>query len=500
MVVQKAQTVNPACQRSIDKRVDACYHLLAADIARSYATGWPGMRLGAALLRRGSMIICNGQVALPGHTHPLQLDIRVEEGRILELGTGLVGDDDVLDASGLLVLPGAIDPHVHMNDPGYTDRESFDAGTRAAASGGVTTVIDMPCTSIPPVTDVASLERKLSAIRGEAVVDYGLFGGISAQSFTEAVSHEIDALAPHVLGFKCYLISGMASFGRLDHYQLARVFQVARQMGRPVLVHAEDYDYVQSATEYAMQRGALPEHYARSRPEIAEVLAVLAAVCLAEDVGADLHVVHVSTGVAAEVLAEHGVTGETAPHYLEFDLADFLRLGAPLKVTPPVKPAPNREQLWDHLARGTLAFVASDHAPCPAADKATGSIWTDYSGIPGTGTLLPYMLSEGYLKGRIGLTRFLDVISGAAARRYGLADRKGAIALGRDADLALVDLHATWTVRGAASPSKGKVTPLEGKELRGRLVKTLVRGRVVYDADHGVVAPAGYGQLLRAAH
>jgi allantoinase len=447
----------------------------------------------------GSMIIRNGQVALPGHTHPMQLDIRASEGRIVELGAGLASDDDVLDAGGLLVLPGAIDPHVHMNDPGYTDRECFDTGTRAAASGGVTTVIDMPCTSIPPVTDRANLEQKLSVIGGKAVVDYGLFGGVSAQSFAKAVACDMEALAPHVLGFKTYLISGMESFGRLDHYQLARVLRVARQVGRPVLVHAEDYGYVQGATADAMLRGALPEHYARSRPEIAELLAVLTAVHLAEETGADLHVVHVSTGAAAEILAEHSASGETAPHYLEFALADFVRVGAPLKVTPPVKRTPNREQLWDHLARGTLSFVASDHAPCPAADKATGSIWTDYSGIPGTGTLLPYMLSEGYLKGRIGLARFLEVISEAAARRYGLADRKGAIQVGKDADLVLVDPEVTWIVRGAASPSKGKVTPFEGKELCGRVKKTLVRGRIVYDADQGVVAPAGYGQLLRAA-
>jgi allantoinase len=356
----------------------------------------------------------------------------------------------------------------------------------------------MPCTSIPPVTSVARLKRKLSAIGDKAVADYGLFGGVSAQSFAQAVTHDMEALAPHVLGFKTYMISGMESFGRLDHYQLARVLEAARQVGRPVLVHAEDYDYVRSATGDAMRHGAQPEAYARSRPEIAEVLAVLAAVHLAEEAGAELHVVHVSTGAAAEVLAAHGATGETAPHYLAFDLADFRRMGAPLKVTPPVKPAPNREQLWDHLARGKLAFVASDHAPCPAADKATGSIWTDYSGIPGTGTLLPYMLSEGYLKGRIGLARFLEVISGAAARRYGLADRKGAIHVGRDADLVLIDPAVTWTVRGATSLSKGKVTPFEGKELRGRVIRTLVRGRVVYDAERGVVAPGGYGQLLRA--
>ncbi len=169
-------------------------------------------------------------------------------------------------------------------------------------------------------------------------------------------------------------------------------------------------------------------------------------------------------------------------------------------MTPPVKAPPNRERLWDQLAGGALAFVASDHAPCPREGKETGSIWTDYSGIPGVGTLLPYMLSEGYLKGRLGLSRFLEVISEAAARRYGLADRKGAIAVGKDADLVLVDAEATWIVRGAQSCSKGKVTPFEGRELRGRVLKTLVRGTTVYDAERGIVTPGGHGQWLRPAH
>ena len=446
------------------------------------------------------MIISNGQIALPGQDTPLQLDIRVEKGRVVELGAELEGDSDIIDARGLLVLPGAIDPHVHMNDPGYTEREDFRTGTCAAACGGVTTVIDMPCTSVPPVTNAANLWRKLAAIEHQAVVDYGLFGGVSGQSLAGALLHDMEALAPHVLGFKTYFISAMESFRRLDHYGFAQVLQVAREVGRPVLLHAEDHDYVSPATEDAMRHGRTAEEYYRSRPETAEVLAVLAAARLAEEAGADLHIVHVGTAAAAEVIAQCGATGETAPHYLEFSLADFVRVGAPLKVTPPVKPSPNREQLWEHLARGTLAFVASDHAPCPREGKATGSIWTDYSGIPGTGTLLPYMLSEGYLEGRIGLSRFLEVISAAAARRYGLADRKGAIAPGKDADLVLVDPGATWTVHGAASYSKGKVTPFEGRELRGRVRKTLIRGTVVYDADQGVMAPGGHGQLLRAAH
>jgi dihydroorotase-like cyclic amidohydrolase len=217
---------------------------------------------------------------------------------------------------------------------------------------------------------------------------------------------------------------------------------------------------------------------------------------MAEEVGADLHIVHIGTAAAAEALSQGRATGETGPHYLAFTVDDFGRIGAPLKVAPSVKRAENRDRLWQLLADGTLDFVASDHAPCRAQDKATGSIWTDYSGIPGTGTMLPYMFSEGYLKGRLSLKRFLEVVSENAAKRYGLDDRKGTIEVGKDADLVLLDPAQEWAVEGQAFLSKGKVTPFEGMVLKGRVLQTVLRGQVVYDCQEGIVAPAGCGRWL----
>lgn len=443
------------------------------------------------------MIIQNGQVALPGANHVQALDIRIQDGQIVELGTHLTGAKTVLDAQGLLILPGGIDPHVHFDTPGYTQREEFYHGSCAAASGGITTVIDMPCTSIPPVTNGANLRTKLATIRQRSVVDYGLYGGISAQSFEEGGAGWLRELAGDVLGFKAYFVSGMPSFERVNHYSFRQVLAATAELGRPVLLHAEDYDYVQAATPVAQARGSAPRHYYESRPESAETLAVLAAVELARETGADLHIVHVGTAKAAEVIGSSPSTCETAPQYLAFNLDDFERIGAPLKITPPVKPAPNRERLWELLADGTIGFVASDHAPCPAHEKRTGSIWTDYGGISGTGTLLPYLFSEGYLRGRLTLSRLLEVIAENAARRYGLDDRKGAIAVGKDADLVLIDPQATWTVRGADFLSKGKITPFEGTTFQGQIQTTLVRGTVVYDADQGILVPPGHGQWLR---
>jgi allantoinase len=445
------------------------------------------------------MIIQNGQVALPGRNQTQALDIRIQDGQIVELGPHLAGDAPILDAHGMLILPGGIDPHVHFDTPGYTEREEFYHGSCAAASGGITTVIDMPCTSIPPVTKAAHLRAKLAAIEQRSVIDYGLYGGVSAQSFAEGGIDWLRELSGDVLGLKAYFVSGMPTFARLDHYLFKQVLAATAELGVPLLLHAEDYDYVQAATPVAEGRGSEPRHYYESRPETAEMLAVLAAVELARETGADLHIVHVGTAAAAEIVGQSQATCETAPHYLAFTLDDFERLGAALKITPPLKPAPNCDRLWELLARGTIGFVASDHAPCPAHEKETGSIWTDYGGIPGTGTMLPYLFSEGYLRGRLSLSRLLEVMAASAAQRYGLDDRKGAIAVGKDADLVLIDPRASWTVRGAQFLSKGKITPFEGTTFQGCVQTTLVRGTVVYDADRGIVAPPGHGHWLRGS-
>ncbi len=442
------------------------------------------------------MIIRNGQVVLPGREEPEALDIRIRDGKIVELGPGLSGDEEVVEARGMLVLPGGIDPHVHFDDPGFTDREDFAAGSRFAASGGITTVIDMPCTSIPPVTTVANLEEKLKAVEKKAVIDYGFYGGVCCQSMGEGYPDNFLRLAEIVFGFKVYYISVMELFSAINTFQFRLILQRAAELGVTVLLHAEDFSYVSAATEYYLARGDTPVYYYNSRPEMAEILAVRSALELAEEAGADLHLVHLSTGKAARLAAAASATCETCPHLLEFNLDDFIRLGSPLKTTPPVKRAGNREELWDLLASGGIDFVASDHATCPAEGKNTGSVWTDYAGIPGTGTLLPYLFSEGYLKGRFSLKRLVEVTSENAARRYGLYPDKGAIETGTDGDLVLIDPGQSWKVTGADFLSRGHITPFEGREFKGRVMETIVRGRTVYRAGAGILAEGGYGRFL----
>jgi len=460
------------------------------------------------------MIIKNGLCALPGADALQCRDIRVSGETIVEIASSIKPSpgEDIFDASGLEVFPGAIDPHVPFDEPGFTHREDFYHGTMAAARGGVTTVIDMPCTSLPPVTTAANLREKISAMGKRGVVDYALFGGVSGHRIEEAVSVDMEALAPDVVGFKCYFVSGMDTFTAVDHWGFGKAVAKAAELGRPLLLHAEDSGVVVPATAEMKARSAIEgrtaswDDYVDSRPESAETVAVAAALALARGREGSLHVVHVGTAEAAEAIAAAGATCETCPHYLAFSRDDFASKGSSRKTAPPVKANGQAERLWRLLASGTIVYVTSDHAPAPPEEKNTPSIWSDYGGIPGTGTLFPYLYAEGYKAGRLGLKAFLRATGGGAAQRFGLDGRKGALATGMDADIAFVDPAGHYVVKGSELLSKGTITPFEGMRLEGAVVMTMVRGRAVWDAKAaikadnaalGIVVQAGYGKHVR---
>lgn len=460
------------------------------------------------------MLIVNGLLALPGRGSLQRGDIRVKGERISDIATGCArgleperGEIPV-DASGLIVLPGAVDPHVHFDEPGFEAREDFLHGTMEAVKGGVTTVIDMPCTSLPPVTDRAALERKLAAVRGKAVCDYALYGGVSGHSAAQSLEGAMADLAGLVVGYKCYFVSGMETFTAVDHELFPRVLAEAERLGRPLLLHAEDSGYVRAAeARLAAERvasGRAPSwnDYLRSRPREAELVAVASALALARGRESSLHIVHVGTSEAAAMTAAAGASCETCAHYLAFTEEDFVSRGAALKTAPPVKSRSDREGLWRLLASGAVSFLASDHAPCLPEEKDTGNPLTAYGGIPGVGTGYPFLISEGLLGGRLPFERFLEATSLAAARRYGLAARKGSLEAGKDADIVMVDPSSSWTVRGEGLFSKGRITPFEGMRLSGRIVATFVRGRMAYsapaveDGSGACVAEPGSGKFI----
>jgi allantoinase len=444
-----------------------------------------------------AVIVKNGKAALSGADTLRETDLRIEGGIITEIGQDLSGSGKIVDAKGLWVFPGGIDPHVHFYDPGYTYKEDFFHGTSFAASGGITTVIDMPCTSLPPVTSARNLKEKLSVLREKAVIDFGLYGGVSSQVFESGYESAMEELSEGVLGFKCYALSGMESFGRVNHFQFLQILKKGADLGIPVLLHAEDADFVGYAAERMMREGNTPRHYYQSRPEIAEILAVETAIELTEQTGGDLHIVHIGTATAALKLeGTTRVTGETCPHYLAFSLEDFEEQGPLLKVAPVIKSAENKQGLWELLSKGTIDFVASDHAPGTEEEKSGENIWKNSSGIAGCGTMYPYLLSEGFLGGKLSLNRFLEIISENAAKRYGLFSRKGSLAAGKDADFVLINPEGVTTIEGARFLSRGKLTPFEGHVFNGEITGAWVRGEQVFSHREGILTSPGSGKYL----
>jgi len=440
------------------------------------------------------MIIRNGFVALPGEDKLIKKSIIVKDGKIVELGDTPAGDEEIIEAEGFYVLPGVIDAHVHFNTPGFEIREDFYHGSCFAASGGVTTVIDMPCTSLPPVTNLANLKHKLSVVKKQSVVDYAFYGGVNGNDLGNFRS-KMRELAPYVAGFKCYLISSMESFGSVNYEQLEEVLKISKEVGLPVLLHAEDKAFLEEAEARERKRGASAANYYRSRPGLAEIIAVRKAAKLAQKTGGDLHIVHISTSDGAMAAKRNGASVETCPHYLAFSLVDFGKQGSILKVAPSLKLG-KREKLWKLVRKDVISFITSDHAASRLQDKNTGSVWTDYGGIAGSGMLLPYMYSEGYQKKRIGLRKLVELLCEKPAERYGLSDRKGKIAVGMDADMVIIDPGGEMKVRGADFLSKGRITPFEGEVFKGKILKTLLRGEIIYDAEKGILAQAGSGEFL----
>jgi allantoinase len=439
-------------------------------------------------------------------------EIVVEDGRFDEIvpagGATAAGDEQWVDLGGALVLPGVIDGHVHFNDPGFTHREDFESGTRAAAAGGVTCVADMPCTSLPPVTDLDGLTNKIQVIRSKALVDYVLWGGASANSLSQPDWREnLTALADAGVGaIKVYLLSGMESFRDVPAETLHRILDHTSKLGVPAGIHAEDRNIVQRLTQQAHDNHEdSPAAYAATRPSEAEVAAVSTCIEACRATGARTHVVHLASGEALDLVKAARLEGlpfsaETCPQYLAFTIEDFARLGSLLKTAPVVKAAADRDRLWKGLALGELSFVATDHAAGQwPEEKQTASIWSDYGGVPGVELSLSYLFSEGVRTQRITLERLTEITSSEPARFFGIDHRKGALRAGCEADFVVFDERERWTVSASELHNLNRYTPFEGVEFTGRVRATYVRGERVFHRQNGTTTfgEPGGGKWIR---
>lgn len=431
--------------------------------------------------------------------------IGVRDGRVVARFEGDADGpaDERIDAGGLPLLPGLIDAHVHFNDPGRADWEGFAHGSMGAAAGGVTTVVDMPLNNLPAAVDGATLRAKAEAIRGHALVDYGLWGGLVTDNIAELPGQD----AAGALAYKAFMSdSGIDDFTAVTDGVLYEGLRHAARSGRLVGVHAESDALT---LHFAARLRGAGRHdrqaWLDSRPAFAEQEAIGRALLLARAAGARLHIVHVSTAegvdmVRAAQAAGQPVSCETCPHYLLLDEEDFLALGSVAKCAPPLRPRAMVEALWRRVLAGEVDMLASDHSPCPTEAKRRGDddIWQAWGGISGVQTSLPLLLDEGVHRRGMPLPLLVRLMSANPARLFGLAPAKGSLAVGADADCVLVDPDAEWTIDAGALFARHKHSPFHGRRVRGQVRTTILRGQVIFH-NGAIVGQPGYGRILRPA-
>lgn len=419
------------------------------------------------IIRGGSVVTARGVE---------NADIAIDGDLVTAVGRNLPDDGEEIDASGLHVFPGGIDSHVHFNEPGRTEWEDIAHGSAALAAGGYTSFIDMPLNNLPVTTDVAAFDLKLEAMKRSSKVDFGPWGGL--------VPGNLDQLEPlvrrGVLGFKAFMCpSGIDEFPACNRHVLREGMERIAALGSILLVHAEDQEIIERHVQKA--RGTGPVDFVESRPAEAEVDAIFRAIELATETGCRLHVVHVSTAQGAKLIGEArdrgvDVSGETCPHYLLYVKEDLDRLGGIGKCAPPFRTAADRDALWD------MPMVVSDHSPSTLDLKQGEDFFQLWGGISGCQSTRQLLLGQD----RLDLSQIAAVTATNIAERFGLA-RKGDIAPGFDADLWIVDLSHADVVRRDDLLYRNQFSAHEGQPIRGRTVRTLVRGR-----------DAGRGRFIRA--
>jgi allantoinase len=414
----------------------------------------------------------------------------------------------IFDGEFHLLIPGAIDSHVHFDTPGFEDRDDFEHGSTAAAFGGVTTVIDMPCTSLPPVTNKNNFEVKLNALTNRSLVDFAFYGGVCGNDFDNNLNIESqiqDLSETGVAVFKTYLISGMNTFTDLDEERILQTAIWIEKTGKPMAVHAEDKKMIVKRKTAAKNAGQNNwQAYCSARDDKAEAKAIKLLIDIAEKTGCRIHVVHLSSKLGLDLIREAQskglkITSETCPHYLFFTQDDFnnQKISAFLKTAPPVKNKIDREALWEGLKDETLSFVVTDHAGCdPEKEKSSKNFWEVYGGIPGVEHRVPFLFSEGFLKNRLTLSQTTKLLSSNVADYFNLKN-KGYVKVGFDADFALINLWDKQVVKYEEMHSKGKYTPFEGITFNSVVEKTFLRGELIMNRLGETEQKIGYGKFIK---
>ncbi len=432
----------------------------------------------ADLVIRGSRVVLPEGLA--------SASIHISDGRIARISdfADVPAGCEIIDApDSTVVMPGLVDTHVHINEPGRTEWEGFKTATQAAAAGGVTTLIDMPLNSIPPTTTVAGLTAKLEAARDKCHVDVGFWAGVVPGN-TAALSGLYEA---GVVGFKCFLVpSGVDEFAHVTEEHLREAMPELTRIGALLIVHAELPGPIDSAEATDGETRAY-QSFLCARPATAENEAVALMIRLSREFGTRVHIVHLSSAEAIPLLREaqrEGVqiTAETCPHYLHLVAEEVPEGATEYKCCPPIRGRENREQLWQGLTEGTISIIVSDHSPCPGSMKQqdSGDFLAAWGGIASLELRLPVIWIQAQHRG-LSFEQLTRWLCSGPAEQVGLTARKGAIVAGADADVVLWNPEEEFSVNPTTLHHRHKITPYSGEILRGVVKKTFLRGRKIYD-------------------
>ncbi|WP_316568166.1 allantoinase [Neobacillus sp. YIM B06451] len=437
------------------------------------------------------LIIRNGSIVTSEST--VQGDIAIKDGKIKEVSVGKPLEATAvkeINAEGLHILPGLIDSHVHFNEPGRTEWEGLETGSRSLAAGGVTTFFDMPLNSTPPTINKANLELKSSAADKKSIVNPRFWGGLVPENIADLKElHENG-----VIGFKAFMSpSGIADFDNVDDETLYKGMKEIASFGSLLAVHAESTVITNQIAQEKQSQGRITARdYVESRPIISEIEAVRRVISYAEATGCKLHIVHASSRKVVEVIKEAqqrgvDVTVETCPHYLSLTVKDLEEKGALAKCAPPLRDEEEVEDLWAAVANGEITVIGSDHSPAPASmKKITDNYFEGWGGISGAQSTLNILLTEGHFKRNLPLEKIVELTATNPAKLFGLTT-KGTIAEGYDADLAIVNLNESFELKNEDLFYRHKHSPYVGMTFKGKVKTTIVNGEIVFDNEKIIV-------------
>jgi allantoinase len=442
------------------------------------------------------------RVLTPEGLRPAAVVIEGEQISSINAWSDVPAGAGLNDYGDLVVMPGLVDTHVHINEPGRTEWEGFETATQAAAAGGVTTLVDMPLNCVPETIDAEALEAKRAAAKGKAWVDWAAWGGV-VRGNADSLPGLIHAGVP---GFKCFMIhSGIDGFAWVDESDLRLALKELRGTGLPLLAHAEVAGPIEEATK-SLGPSELGWHryltYLALRPQLAESDAIALLIQLAEEFQTPIHVVHLSSAGTALALLESArgqglpITVETCAHYLCFAAEEIPDGATEYKCAPPIRSADNRERLLQALERGAIDMITTDHSPCPPAMKCRdeGRFDKAWGGIASLGLALPAVWKAMHGRG-VRLESMAKWMASAPARLAGFEGRKGGLVAGADADLVVFDDAAEWTISESDLRFRHKLSPYVGVAARGRVRETWLRGQLVFSVGVFSGAPRGKEQV-----